>query len=112
MSSTMYRPELKRTLWNYTYRGNVFNDRDEYVATIRLILGIPLDKAETPANAPVVDPYITVLVEDALLEAKDIIDFETLLSPILLKSVTSEDFKPRQCFFFYASPAEALLSEA
>ncbi len=34
-----YRIDLMRTLWENTYRGTIFNYKEEYVATVRLILG-------------------------------------------------------------------------
>ena len=38
-----YHIDLMRTLWENTYRGTVFDYKEQYVATIRLILSIPLD---------------------------------------------------------------------
>lgn len=41
-----YHIDLMRTLWENTYRGTVFDYKEQYVATIRLILSIPLDRSE------------------------------------------------------------------
>ena len=43
-----YHIDLMRTLWENTYRGTVFDYKEQYVATIRLILSIPLDRSEIP----------------------------------------------------------------
>lgn len=103
-----FEVNLKRTLWNHTYRGTVCNDMDQYLATIRVILGIPMDRDQVPENAPTVYEYITVLVEDAALEAEQIIDFESTLAPILMKKISGPAFRPQHCFFFYPSPNDVL----
>ena len=89
-----YRVDLMRTLWQHTYRATIFDASGAYAATIRIILGIPLDRAEVPENAPEVKDYITVLVEDTVIKPQDIIEFQ-----------------PTHCLFFYPSPAETLLKE-
>ena len=53
-----YHIDLMRTLWENTYRGTVFDYKEQYVATIRLILSIPLDRSEVPENAPKVNPSV------------------------------------------------------
>ena len=65
-----YRIEMMRTLWENNFRGTIFDYRDSYVATVRLIFSIPLDREEVPEKAPVVDPMIFVLVEDPVLKPK------------------------------------------
>ena len=65
-----------RTLWENTYRGTIFNYKEEYVATVRLILSIPLDRNEVPENAPEVAPNVIVLIEDTILSPIDVIEFE------------------------------------
>lgn len=42
-----YHIDLMRTLWENTYRGTVFDYKEQYVATIRLILSIPLIAAKS-----------------------------------------------------------------
>ena len=65
-----YHIDLMRTLWENTYRGTVFDYKEQYVATIRLILSIPLDRSEVPENAPKVNPSVIVLIEDTILRLK------------------------------------------
>lgn len=43
-----YHIDLMRTLWENTYRGTVFDYKEQYVATIRLILSIPSIAAKSP----------------------------------------------------------------
>lgn len=103
--STIYRVQLLATLWENTYRAMVTNENDEYVATLRVIVNIPRDRSEVPDEAPEVPAQLLVLVEDAMIQSSDIIDFETSLS-----SVLNETFKKEipQCFFFYPSPEDML----
>lgn len=107
-----YHVSLMRTLWQYMYSGTVFDAMDHYVARIRVILGVPLDRSEVPANAPEAQDFITVLVEDTVLTPGDVIDFETALSKIIVKKAASPYFHPAQCMFFYPSPADAVPSGA
>ena len=78
-----YRIEMMRTLWENNFRGTIFDYRDSYVATVRLIFSIPLDREEVPENAPVVDPMIFVLVEDTVLKPIEVVAFEEAMTPIL-----------------------------
>lgn len=107
---TIYKLHMARTLWTNTYRGKVTNDSGDYVAAIRVILGIPLDRTEVPDNAPEVTAYLTVLVEDATITADDLLVFEANLSDLLLTQLRSDYFLPEHCHFFYPSPP-ALLAE-
>lgn len=102
----LYRVSLMRTLWENTYSGTVFDCTDRYIARIRLILGIPLDRSIVPENAPEAQPFITVLVEDTILTPKDVLDFEAVVSRIISRKASSDTFKPTSCMFFYPSPAE------
>ncbi|MDU2417452.1 hypothetical protein [Negativicoccus succinicivorans] len=106
-----YRVDLMRTLWQHTYRATIFDASDAYAATIRIILGIPLDRAEVPENAPEVKDYITVLVEDTVIKPQDIIAFEEQITRLIMEKSASEEFQPTHCLFFYPSPAETLLKE-
>lgn len=103
----MYHIDFMRTLWQNTYRGTVFDYMDRYVATIRMLLGVPIPREELPENAPVVAPLVTVLVEDTILAPVDIIDFETVMSRLIIQKATSPDFRPDRCMFFYPSPADS-----
>ena len=102
----LYHMNLMRTLWENTYRSTVFNYKEEYVATLRLIFSIPLDRSEVPENAPEVAPVIIVLVEDTILSPLVIVDFEQAMSPILAKRLVSENFQPDRIMYFYPSPAD------
>ncbi len=101
-----YRIDLMRTLWENTYRGTIFNYKEEYVATVRLILSIPLDRNEVPENAPEVAPNVIVLIEDTILSPIDVIDFEQSMSKIIAKKVSNEYFHPDRIMYFYPSPEE------
>lgn len=108
----LYHIDFMRTLWENTYRGTIFDCMNHYVATIRMVLSIPLDQEELPENAPEVAPLIIVLVEDTILTPKDILDFETVMSRLIVKKASSEYFHPDRCMFFYPSPAESFEAEA
>ena len=86
--------EMMRTLWENNFRGTIFDYRDSYVATVRLIFSIPLDREEVPENAPVVDPMIFVLVEDTVLKPIEVVAFEEAMTPILAKKLASNVFTP------------------
>lgn len=99
------RLQMMATLWENTYRVIITGEKDEYVATVRAIVNIPLDPTMLPENAPTVDPQLLVLVEDFVFEAKDIIPFETSLAALL-----QERFKYQipHVFFYYPSPEDVL----
>lgn len=80
-----YHIDLMRTLWENTYRGTVFDYKEQYVATIRLILSIPLDRSEVPENAPEVNPSVIVLIEDTILSPLEVVEFEQIMSKIITK---------------------------
>ena len=103
-----YRIEMMRTLWENNFRGTIFDYRDSYVATVRLIFSIPLDREEVPENAPVVDPMIFVLVEDTVLKPMEVVAFEEAMTPILAKKLPSNVFTPVRSFYYYPTrPARA-----
>lgn len=106
-SKDPYRIDLMRTLWENTYRGTIFDYKEQYVATIRIVFSIPLDRSEVPDNAPVVAPAVIVLVEDTTITPLQIVDFEQALSKIIMKKVMSEYFRPDRIMFFYPSPTDA-----
>ena len=101
-----YRIDLMRTLWENTYRGTVFDYKEQYVATIRLILSIPLDRSEVPENAPKVNPSVIVLIEDTILSPLEVVEFEQTMSKIITKKVSSEYFQPDRIMYFYPSTAD------
>ena len=101
-----YHIDLMRTLWENTYRGTVFDYKEQYVATIRLILSIPLDRSEVPENAPKVNPSVIVLIEDTILSPLEVVEFEQIMSKIITKKVSSEYFQPERIMYFYPSPSD------
>lgn len=101
-----YRIDLMRTLWENTFRGTIFDYKEQYVATVRLIFSIPLDRSEVPENAPEVSPMIIVLVEDTTLSPIQVVDFEQAMTPILAKKLANKYFQPDRILYFYPSPAE------
>lgn len=101
-----YHIDLMRTLWENTYRGTVFDYKEQYVATIRLILSIPLDRSEIPENAPKVNPSVIVLIEDTILSPLEVVEFEQIMSKIITKKVSSEYFHPDRIMYFYPSPSD------
>lgn len=101
-----YHIDLMRTLWENTYRGTVFDYKEQYVATIRLILSIPLDRSEVPENAPKVNPSVIVLIEDTILSPLEVVEFEQIMSKIITKKVSSEYFQPDCIMYFYPSPSD------
>lgn len=102
----LYHVSLMRTLWENTYSGTVFDCTDRYIARIRLILGVPLDRSEVPENAPEAKAFITVLVEDTVLTPQNVLDFESVVSKIIVRKASSDTFQPTSCMFFYPSPAD------
>ena len=101
-----YHIDLMRTLWENAYRGTVFDYKEQYVATIRLILSIPLDRSEVPENAPEVNPSVIVLIEDTILSPLEVVEFEQIMSKIITKKVSSEYFQPDRIMYFYPSPSD------
>lgn len=101
-----YHIDLMRTLWENTYRGTVFDYKEQYVATIRLILSIPLDRSEVPENAPKVNPSVIVLIEDTILSPLEVVEFEQIMSKIITKKVSSEYFQPDRIMYFYPNPSD------
>lgn len=103
--SQKYSIKLNKTLFFNTYRAVVNDSSQNYIATIQIIPGLPLDRSEIPENAPEVSPYLTVIVEDAMVTSKNFLEFETTLTDALLKRMSTQDFLPKTCNFFYPSPA-------
>ncbi|MBU2703025.1 hypothetical protein Ga0466249_004161 [Sporomusaceae bacterium BoRhaA] len=102
---------LARTLWFNTYRAKITNTADEPIATVKLVPTMPLERSEVPENAPVVDSYVLVLVEDAAVSDDQLVPFETDLSNLLHKELAQLNFSPAMCHFFYPSPPHMLKDE-
>ena len=50
--------KLMATLWENTYRAVVTDQNDQYVATARVIVNIPLSREVLPDNAPRSGPTV------------------------------------------------------
>ena len=96
--------KMAKTLWFNTYRGILSDSMGEYVATVRIIPAIPLDRQDIPDDAPEARPYLTVIVEDAAVPLDQLIEFETAATDILLGTLSREAFKPEFIQFFYPTP--------
>lgn len=114
----MYSPDtplkvrLAKTLWFNTYRAKVTDkNSDDYLATLRLVPTVPLDKSEVPENAPDVKSYILVLVEDAQIDDENLVAFESALADELQEELKKVKFQPESCQFFYPSPPHMLGQE-
>ena len=58
--------KLMATLWENTYRAVVTDQNDQYVATARVIVNIPLSREVLPDNAPEVTHSYWYLLKTAL----------------------------------------------
>ncbi len=94
---------LARTLWFNMYRAQVEDAAGEYLATLRLIPAVPLERDAVPEGAPEVQPYVLVLVEDAAFREEELVSFESEVAEQLLARMTQEDFRPAFCQFAYPS---------
>lgn len=104
-----YRIKLLKTLWFNTYTAHVATSYDEYIATLKIIPCMPLDRQEVPENAPEVPAYLNILVEEATFDnTTAMLRFEKKLADHLLHVFMSEDFAPTSCHFFYPSPPQLL----
>ena len=106
--------KMAKTLWFNTYRGVLSDAMGEYVATVRIIPTIPLDRQDVPDDAPEARPYLTVIVEDAAVPLDQLIEFETAATDILLGTLSREGFTPEFIQFFYPTPtinSDATVSE-
>ena len=105
MELTNVNVKMMATLWENTYRMMVTDQNNNYLASARLIVSIPLPPEALPEGAPEVEPQLTVLVEDGVMSSDDIIQFETLLSAKLREKF---QYKINTLFFFYPSPEDVL----
>ena len=96
--------KIAKTLWFNSYRGVINDALGQYVATIRIMPAIPLDRQDVPQDAPEARPYLTVLVEDAAVSLDQLIEFETAATDVLLQAFAREAFKPEFIQFFYPNP--------
>jgi hypothetical protein len=114
MESGGFTLKVAKTLWFNIYRGAIHGAAGEYVATVRIIPGLPLDRSEVPADAPEARPYLIVIVEDASIDLAELVHFESAVTDSLLQTLSRETFKPEFIQFFYPTPSieesDALLS--
>ena len=114
MESGNFTLKIAKTLWFNIYRGSIHGAAGEYVATVRIIPGMPLDRSEVPADAPEARPYLIVIVEDATVDLAELVHFESAVTDSLLQTLSREAFKPEFIQFFYPTPSieepDALLS--
>ena len=76
--------KLMATLWENTYRAVVTDQNDQYVATARVIVNIPLSREVLPDNAP---------------------EFETILAAKVREKF---NYEIMTVFFYYPSPEDVL----
>ena len=101
--------KFKRQINGYavenTYRAMLTNENDQYVATARIVVNLPLSEDQVPEGAPEVQPQLLVLVEDGDLKADELIEFETIAAAKI-----RDKFKNSiaNVFFYYPSPEDAL----
>lgn len=102
---TSCKLRLARTLFNNFYRARIQDGNGEDVGQILIVPGLPLERSELPDNAPIGDPYLVVIVEDAKINKNSIIDFEEGVSRAVLARFTTETNSFNHCEFYYPSPA-------
>jgi hypothetical protein len=103
---TVINIKLARTLWFNIYRGQVTDAAANYVASLRVIPAMPLERSEVPDEAPQVDPYIIVLVDDGAFGRDQFVHFETAVAKVLIDQMSRPDFAPAYCQFAYPNAAE------
>ena len=112
ITTEQYTLKVAKTLWFNIYRGAIHGAAGEYVATLRIIPGIPLHPDDIPADAPEARPYLNVIVEDATIDLTELVHFETDVTDTLLQTLSRNSFKPEFVQFFYPNPSieEPILS--
>lgn len=101
----VYKLRLARTLYNNFYRARLQDANGEDAGQLLIVPGLPLDRSQLPENAPVADPYLLVIVEDADINKNNVIDFEEGVSRAVLAKFTTETTAFKHCEFYYPSPA-------
>ena len=101
----VYKLRLARTLYNNFYRARLQDTNGEDAGQLLIVPGLPLDRSQLPENAPVADPYLLVIVEDANINKDNVIDFEEGVSRAVLGKFTTETTAFNHCEFYYPSPA-------
>ncbi|MDF2502283.1 MAG: hypothetical protein K0Q77_2997 [Anaerosporomusa subterranea] len=102
LENSTFKVQLARTLWHNAYRARVMDGSGEYVATLRLLPQLPLDRSEVPENAPEARLYLIVLVEDApLLSGENLTDFENSVSVTVMEELAKLSMYSDSCQFVY-----------
>ena len=96
---------VSRTLYHNTYRCTIHDEEKNTIGLLRVIPGLPLERCEVPADAPEVPPFLLVIVDDADVNAQNLIAFEENVSVALLERFATETTRPHYCQFYYPSPA-------
>ena len=105
VKNNAYDLRLAKTLFENTYAAHVLNDNKDVIGKLRIVPSIPLDRSVLPENAPVVSPFLLVIVDDADINKDNLIDFEERVSYALLKRFSTETVAFQHCQFYYPSPA-------
>lgn len=102
MFNTPFSAKLARTLWHNAYRAQITDSLGEYVATLRLLPQIPLDREVVPENAPEVKLYLIILVEDApMLSEDNLVEFENSASKLVMEELAKLEMFADSCQFVY-----------
>jgi hypothetical protein len=102
MENSTLRIQLARTLWHNAYRARVTGAGDDYMATLRLLPQLPLDRSEVPENAPDAKLYLIILVEDApMLSEANLTDFEDGVSVAVMEELAKLSMYADSCQFVY-----------
>jgi len=104
-SVPVYKLRLARTLYNNFYRARLQEVNGEDAGQLLIIPGLPLDRSQLPESAPVADPYLLIIVEDANIDKNNVVDFEEGVSRAVLSRFTTETTSFNHCEFYYPSPA-------
>ena len=98
VKNNAYDLRLAKTLFENTYAAHVLNDNKDVIGKLRIVPSIPLDRSVLPENAPVVSPFLLVIVDDADINKDNLIDFEERVSYALLKRFSTETVHRNRCF--------------
>ena len=104
-SVPVYKLRLARTLFNNFYRARLQEANGEDAGQLLIVPGLPLDCSQLPENAPVVEPYLLIIVEDANIDKNNVVDFEEGVSRAVLARFATETNSFNHCEFYYPSPA-------
>lgn len=109
MFTLPFKVKLARTLWANAYRAQIKNNDGDYVATLRLLPQIPLDRLQVPETAPEVKLYLIIFVEDApLLAETNLHQFEDNISTAVLEALEQQAMYPDTCQFVYPNLTDNL----